>query len=136
MGITISKYAEALALTLKDEKDNARVKEKMQNLLKLLVKRKQTRLIKRLEPEFRNIWLKTQGKLEVKVTLPSEPSDKDKADLAKSLGDALGKEIIMSVGVDERVMGGMKLEFEDYVIDGTILKNLELLKLNLTSHGS
>jgi F0F1-type ATP synthase delta subunit len=37
----------------------------------------------------------------------------------------------MGIKVDEKVIGGMKIEFEDYIIDGTVAKSLEMLKLNL-----
>jgi F-type H+-transporting ATPase subunit delta len=131
MKTSITKYAQALTAVLKDETDQESINEKIQNFLKLLVKKKDTKLIKSFMPEFRAVWLESKGQLEVKVTLPYEQSAEESEELAKALSKALEKEVIISVKVDENVIGGMKLEFEDYVIDGTVLKNLQTLKYNL-----
>ncbi len=131
MKISITKYAQALAGVLKDDTDQESINEKIQNFLKLLVKNKDAKLIKRFVPEFRAIWLKSKGQLEVNVTLPYEQSAEESEELAKSLSGVLGKEVIIAVKIDENVIGGMKLEFGDYVIDGTVLKNLQTLKYNL-----
>ena len=131
MKISIKKYAEALVESLADEKDKKKVGEKINNLLKILAKRKQSKLIRQLSQEFKTEWMKKKGQLEVLVTLPYKPSDEEKLRIIRSLGEALKKEIIMGIKVDEKVIGGMKIEFEDYIIDGTVAKSLEMLKLNL-----
>jgi ATP synthase F1 delta subunit len=131
MKISIKKYAEALVESLADEKDKKKVGEKINNLLKILAKRKQSKLIRQLSQEFKTVWMKKKGQLEVLVTLPYKPSDEEKLRIIRSLGEALKKEIIMGIKVDEKVIGGMKIEFEDYIIDGTVAKSLEMLKLNL-----
>ena len=131
MKVSIRKYAEALAEVLKDEKDKAIVKKKIDNLLRILTKRKQGKLIKQLPEVFKKIWLRQQGQMEILVTLPHNPSDQEKLKIVRALSEALKKEVIISIKVDEEVIGGMKLEFEDYVIDGTILKNLEMLKTSI-----
>ena len=133
MKITTIKYAQALVEALKDEKDQKVIDERIQNLIKILVRRKQTTTLKRLPEIFTTLWMREQGQLEVKLTLPYEPTDKDKLKLVRGLGESLNKEIILDIHVDEAVLGGMKIEFEDYVIDGTISKSLETLKANLTN---
>ena len=83
MKVSIKKYAEALADVLKDEKDKAEAKKKMQNLLRILTKRKQGKLIKQLPSTFKTIWLRQKGQLEIKATLPYEPTDQDKLRLVR-----------------------------------------------------
>lgn len=128
MKVSIRKYALALAEVLKDEKDAKEAERKMQNLLRLLSKRKQSKLIKELPEAFKKAWLKQKGQLEVKVTLPYKPDDQDKLKIVRLLSEALKKEVIVSIEIDEEILGGMKIEFENYIIDGTVQKNLELLK--------
>ena len=48
MKISIGKYSEALAKSLKHETDKKEIVQRMQNLLKILVKRKQGKAIKHL----------------------------------------------------------------------------------------
>lgn len=131
MKITARKYAQALVEVLKNEKDQKVINEKIQNLIKILVKRKETKTLKRFQQIFKSLWMREKGQLEVKLTLPHKPDDSNKLALIKSLGSALDKEIILNVHIDENVIGGMKIEFEDYVIDGTVSKSLEMLKTNL-----
>ncbi len=133
MKVQLRKYALALAQSLKVEKDKNEIERKIQNLFKILVKNKQGKSITRFEKEFGNVWREVNGQLEATVTLPYEPSDEDKMSLMKLLGEALNKEIILNVKVDENVIGGMKIEFDDCIIDATVQKNLELLKQSINS---
>ncbi len=133
MKVQLRKYALALAQSLKAEKDKNEIERKIQNLFKILVKNKQGKSITRFEKEFGNVWREVNGQLEATVTLPYEPSDEDKMSLMKLLGEALNKEIILNVKVDENVIGGMKIEFDDCIIDATVQKNLELLKQSINS---
>jgi F-type H+-transporting ATPase subunit delta len=133
MKVSTTKYAQALTEVLKDEKDAKEVNQKIQNLLKLLTKRKQGNLIKELPEAFKKAWLSQKGQLEVNVTLPYKPTDQDKLKIVRLLTEALNKEVIISIEVDEEIIGGMKIEFGDYIIDGTVIKNLELLKSSIAN---
>jgi F-type H+-transporting ATPase subunit delta len=133
MKVSTTKYAQALAEVLKDEKDAKEVKQKIENLLKLLTKRKQGKLIKELPEAFKKAWLSQKGQLEVNVTIPYKPTDQDKLKIVRLLTEALNKEVIVSIEVDEEIIGGMKIEFGDYIIDGTVLKNLELLRSSIAN---
>jgi len=134
MKVSAKKYADALVSSLKGEKDKKVVEERIGNLLKILAKRKQTKILKSFPEIFKAAWYKETGQLEVKLTLPYKPEDQDKLRLVKELGESLDRDIILKVNVDKEVLGGMKLEFEDYVIDGTILRGLEQLKSNLSNN--
>lgn len=131
MKISLRKYAEALSESLIEEKDHKIVAEKIQNLLKLLTKRKQSKLIKQLPETFKTIWLKKHNKMEVSVTLAEEPSAEEMKNISGLLADAFQKEVILSTRVNSQVIGGMKLEFGDCVIDNTVAANLIKLKHHL-----
>ncbi|MBT3865297.1 hypothetical protein HOE67_02665 [Candidatus Peregrinibacteria bacterium] len=133
MKVSTQKYAKALVASIKDEKDKKVIDERIQNLIKILVKRKETKSLKRFPEIFKQLWMREKGQLEVALTLPYKPNDKDKMKLVKLLGDALNKEVILNINVDEAVLGGMKLAFGEYVIDGTVARTLELLKSNISN---
>lgn len=133
MKISINKYAEVLSETLKDEKDKEAIAKKIQNLLRLLVKRKQGKLIRQLPEVFKEVWFKKHGRLEVRATLPKEPSAKESDSLKELLSEAFKKDVILSTKIDPDVLGGMKLEFGQYIIDGTVTANLEKLKYHIIS---
>lgn len=128
MKISIGKYAKALAKSLKHEEDKKEINQRIQNLLKVLVKRKQSKSIKYLFEEFKKVWMDEHKQIELKVTLPYEPSKEESKELAEIMSHALKKEAILNVKVDKDVIGGIKVEYEDYVIDGTVSKRLEMLK--------
>lgn len=128
MKVSLRKYADALSESLKGEKDDENICKKIETLLKILAKRKQSKLVKRLSEVFKEIWLRKNGKMEVKVTLPYELSSDEESSLANLLKEAFKKEILLNVKVNKGVIGGMKLEFRDYVVDGTLLTGLAALE--------
>jgi F-type H+-transporting ATPase subunit delta len=133
MKVSVKKYAEALALSLKGDESPDSYKEKIDNFLKLLQKRKKLKLTKRFFPAFKDEWYKIIKKIEVKVTVPHRLEEAEKEELSKLLGSAFGKEVIMNVHVDNGIIGGLKLEAGEYVIDGSLAKNLEMLKAQIIS---
>lgn len=133
MKISPRKYAQALAESLDSVKSETEVNERINSLLKMLVKRKESKLIKRLPELFKGVWLKRQGKMEMSVTMSDEISDSEKSVLQKLLKDAFKKDIDMSVKVENDIIGGMKIEFGEYVIDGSVRKNLEMLENKLVN---
>lgn len=133
MKVSIRKYAEALSESLKGEKDSAQANGKIENFLLLLQKRKKTKMLKRFLEVFTKIWHEKNGKVAVKVVLPENPTEKDLDSLAKYLDEMLGKKVVLEVIVDPKIIGGMKLLMDDSVIDGTVKKNLEMLKIKLVN---
>ena len=131
MKISVKKYAQALALSL--EEDRSKAVEKIRDFLLFLQVKKKGKLIKRLPSVFREIWLDKNNQMEVKVTFPYEPKEAEVSDFAEVLSKAMDKEVLIEADVDEKIIGGVKLEFGEYVVDGTVLKNLEILKSKLIS---
>lgn len=131
MKVSVKKYANALALSLKGDKDESSCDEKIQNFLKLLQKRKKFKLTKRLIPVFKDEWYKISEKIEVKVLVPYALDDKEKEDLAEMFKEALKREVVLNVEVDNSIIGGLKIQIGEYVIDGTLVKNLAMLKTQM-----
>jgi F-type H+-transporting ATPase subunit delta len=133
MKISVKKYAEALAVSLYGEKDQGVADGKIQNLLGLLQRRKKGKLINRLPNVFKAVWQEMNKEMEVKVTFPHEPSKADVEEFSVSLSEIFKKKVIIDVVVNEKIIGGVKLEFGEYVVDSTVVKNLETLKNKLVS---
>lgn len=131
MKVSLRKYAEALSESLINEKDDKIAAGKIQNLLKLLTKRKQSKLIRQLPETFKAIWLKKHKKMEVSVVLAEKPSEEEMKNITRLLADAFQKEVILSTRVNPQIIGGMKLEFGDCVIDNTVAANLVKFKHHL-----
>ncbi|MFA5821219.1 MAG: ATP synthase F1 subunit delta [Candidatus Gracilibacteria bacterium] len=129
MKVSIKKYAEALAESIEEGKSE----EKMKNFLAMMRKKKKGRLLKRFPAVFKEVWNDRKGIVEIKVTTPYELGKAEEEELSERLGKTLKKEIVLEVSVEPRVIGGLKLEFGEYVIDGTVVKNLELLKAKFVS---
>lgn len=130
MKISIQKYAKALAEAVHEGDDPKKTAERMQNVLRVFVRRKQGKLIKRFPGIFKDVWLAKRGIVEVRVTLPYEPSEEEEKELAHLIGEALGKKVVLAIKADKHVLGGMKLEFGDSVVDGTVRTRLDTLKNN------
>lgn len=131
MKVSIRKYAEALAESLKREEGKADADEKIGNFLKILRKSRKTKLLRRFFAVFEKVWMEKNNQLGVKAVFPSNPSDSEKSKIERSFSESFGKDVILSVSVDEKMIGGLKLMFDDYVVDGSIRKNLEILKTKL-----
>ncbi|MFA7685329.1 MAG: F0F1 ATP synthase subunit delta [Candidatus Gracilibacteria bacterium] len=133
MKISVKKYAEALAASLYEEKDKSVVDGKIQNLLGLLQRKKKGKLIRRLPDVFKKVWQEKNGQMEMTATFPSEPNKQEVDDFVTSLSKTFDRKVSINVVVDASIIGGVKLSFGEYVVDGTVVKNLEILKNKLVS---
>lgn len=129
MKISLKKYAEALVVSLENEKDSKKTAQKINTLLKILTKRKQSKLIKRLPEIFKKIWLERNKQVEVTAVLPYETSPEELKKLEKLIEGVLKKEVFITTRIDKEIIGGMKLEFDDYLVDATVKTQLKNLKL-------
>lgn len=129
MKISLKKYAEALVVSLENEKDSKKAAQKITNLLKILTKRKQSKLIKRLPEIFKKIWLERNKQVEVTAVLPYESSQEELKKLGKLIEGVIKKEVFITTRIDKEIIGGMKLEFDDYLVDATVKTQLKNLKL-------
>jgi F-type H+-transporting ATPase subunit delta len=67
---------------------------------------------------------------QVRVALPLEPQQESR--LVASLERMYGRQIQLQVDVDPTVLGGMSVRVGDEVLDGTVQRNLEDVRRNLT----
>lgn len=74
-----------------------------------------------------------EGKILVKVSSVKKISEKDKKELVHNLREHYaGKDVILEENIDERLLGGLRLEVNDEVIDFSIKNRIKKLQAHLT----
>jgi len=103
----------------------------LRNLLHLLVKNGREGYIKLIYDEFRALRSARENIARVEVATAKPLSQKDKDRLAKHLGAALGKRVEIEERIDPDLLGGVRLELDGKVIDGTLRAKLAQLQTAL-----
>jgi F-type H+-transporting ATPase subunit delta len=67
----------------------------------------------------------------VTTAIELEPQDRDR--IAADLSRRLNKEVKLQVAVDPRILGGLRLQYGDHVIDGTVATKLQQLRRRLAT---
>ncbi|MFT8319182.1 MAG: F0F1 ATP synthase subunit delta [Sporolactobacillus sp.] len=94
------------------------------NLLKLLIDRKRESIIDDVLEAFTHRANEKRGILDVTVTTAVPLDEEEQADLARRLGDVLGKKLKMTVQVNKDIIGGILMRIGDVLYDGTVAGKL------------
>lgn len=129
MRITPKKYAQALAQTLEEKED---AKAIIRNLLTLLRRRKQFRLLPKILQAFEEEWSRRRGIVKMNVTYPTKFAD-SLAELEERLKKQLGKSIDMHAQPSDSLIGGFRIRMEDILIDASLEARLNALSRRLNS---
>ena len=81
--------------------------------------------------EFRMLYHKQQGILEVSVVTAMPMSEKLAEKLKAKLETALGKKVIMKQSVDKSLIGGIVVRYEGAELDSSVKGRLERLKASI-----
>lgn len=127
MKITARKYAQALVEILEEKKDPQVV---IKNLLLVLRKRKQFRLLPKIIRAFEEQWLERRGIVKIEVTYPRKFPDSPK-ELENILSQKLGKTIDMNAIPSDSIIGGFRLLAADTLIDASVSGRLKALSRRL-----
>lgn len=133
MKVSLKKYAEALAESLYGESDKAVVDQKISNFLGLIYRKKKSKILKRFPEIFAKIWRRKNNQIGVKAVVPYVLNENGEEKLCEYLEEIFQKKVVLELVVDEKVIGGLKIMAGDYVIDGTVKKNLEILKQKIAN---
>lgn len=129
MKVTPRKYAQALAQTLESAENS---KEIIRNLLAILRRRKQFRLLPKILQAFEEEWSRRRGIVKMRVTYPERFED-SLSELEKNLRDKLGKHIEMHSISSKTLIGGFRLHYEDILIDASLESRLRALSRRLNN---
>lgn len=107
------------------------ISDNLFNFLQLLIDKKRIEFLDVIYQEFQALVDDAENKLEVEVTAPRELSAKHQDKLKTKLGNLLDREITLQLEVEPDLIGGLILQIGDKVIDGSIKKYLQDMKLDL-----
>ena len=101
------------------------------NLVKLLIESGRVHEIDGIAGEFEHLADDAAGRVRATVTTAVELAPGEQDELARKLGAHLGKNVALSAQVDPRVLGGLKLQYGDRLIDATVATRLQQLRRRL-----
>jgi F-type H+-transporting ATPase subunit delta len=103
------------------------------NLAKLLIESDRIRDVVAIEAEFQRMADEAAGRVRATVTTAVELTPADRARVADELSQRLGKEISLQVDVDPRILGGLKLQYGDHLVDASVATRLQQLRRSLAA---
>jgi F-type H+-transporting ATPase subunit delta len=101
------------------------------NLARLLIESNRVAQIRGVTEEFEALADEAAGRVRATVTtaVELEPAERDR--VADQLSERLGKEVRITLVVDKRILGGLKLQYGDRLIDASIATKLQQLRRQL-----
>lgn len=103
------------------------------NFIALLIDKKRERELKAIYRIFSVLYDEHQQQLPLEITVAYEISDRLREELVEKVAQLTGKSPRPVVVVDEGILGGVILQFEDKIIDGSIKNRLQQLGTQLRS---
>ena len=103
------------------------------NLARLLIESNRVRDVDTVEQEFQRLADEAAGRVRATVTTAIELTANDRDRVADELGKRLGKEIRLTVAVDPRILGGLKIQYGDRLVDASVATRLQQLRRRLAA---
>jgi F-type H+-transporting ATPase subunit delta len=103
------------------------------NLAKLLIESNRVGEAGGIEEEFQRLADDAAGRVRATVTTAVELTERDRDRVEEELSKRLGKEIRMQVVVDPRILGGLKLQYGDRLVDASVSTRLQQLRRRLAA---
>jgi F-type H+-transporting ATPase subunit delta len=101
--------------------------------LQKLVDNRRQLLIPGIAVEYGNLVDEAAGRVHARVTVSREPSDSDRAAIAKQLSAKLGRTVVPHVTVNPEILGGVIVRVGDTVMDGSVRRKLSALRNRLVA---
>jgi F-type H+-transporting ATPase subunit delta len=101
------------------------------NLARLLIESNRVGEVRDVAAEYKALADEAAGRVRATVTtaVDLEPGERDR--LSHQLSDRLGKEVRLDVVVDKRILGGLKLQYGDRLVDASLATKLQQLRRRL-----
>jgi F-type H+-transporting ATPase subunit delta len=102
--------------------------ERLVNFLELLAERHRMPVLFRIRRSFNGLWAEENRLLPVTVTSAVELDDGLVEDIGRRIGEQTGRRVELSSTVDPDVLGGLKVQVGNMVLDATVRNRLEQLR--------
>jgi F-type H+-transporting ATPase subunit delta len=101
------------------------------NLARLLIESNRVGEVVGVAEEYEALADAAAGRVRATVTTAVELDPTERERLTHQLSERLGKEVRIQVVVDERILGGLKLQYGDRLIDASVATKLQQLRRRL-----
>ena len=101
------------------------------NLARLLIESNRVKQVADVAEEFETLADAAAGRVRATVTTAVELDHAERDKVAHQLSERLGKEVRMTVVVDKKILGGLKLQYGDHLIDASVATKLQQLRRRL-----
>lgn len=101
------------------------------NLARLLIEANRVEEVGAIAEEFEALADDAAGRVRATVTTAIELTDEERKRVTHELSERLGKEVRMQVIVDNRILGGLKLQYGDRLVDASVATKLQQLRRRL-----
>jgi F-type H+-transporting ATPase subunit delta len=102
------------------------------NFLELLAERHRMPVLFRIRRSFDALWAEENRLLPVTVTSAVELDQELVEDIGRRIGEQTGRRVELSSSVDPDVLGGLKVQVGNMVLDATVRNRLEQLRKQVT----
>ena len=102
------------------------------NLAKLLIEAGRVEDIGAIADAFQDLADEAAGRVRATVTTAVRLEASDRERVASQLSKQLGKQVNMRAEVDPRILGGLKVQYGDRLIDASVSTRLQQLRRRLT----
>ena len=103
------------------------------NLARLLIESGRIDEAQEIAEEFQRLVDEAAGRVRATVTTAVALDAADRDRVARELSKRLEKDVRVEVVVDPRILGGMKLQYGDRVVDASVATRLEQLRRRLSA---
>lgn len=103
------------------------------NLARLLIEAGRIDEARDIEQEFQSLADEAAGRVRATLTTAIELERADRDRVERELSRRLGKAVRLSVVVDPRILGGLKLQYGDRVVDASVATRLQQLRRRLAA---
>ena len=103
------------------------------NLARLLVEADRIKEAAAIGEEFQRLSDEAAGRVRATATTAVEVTAAEREHITRELSDRLAKDVRLTVVVDPRILGGLRLQIGDHVIDATVAARLQQLRRRLAA---
>ena len=107
--------------------------EEGSNLARLLVESGRIDEAAAIEDEFHRLADEAAGRVRATLTTAIDLPREDRDRVERELSKRLGKDVRMEVVVDPRIIGGLKVQYGDRVVDASVATRLQQLRRRLAA---
>jgi len=103
------------------------------NYARLLIESGRVEEAAEIDDEYQRLADEAAGRVRATVTTAIELPREDRNRVERELSQRLGKDVRLTVVVDPRILGGLKLQYGDRVVDASVATRLQQLRRRLAA---